>query len=783
MSDTPKQNDWTKPAAMAIPKEGFFEDVEQGRYGPIFPKTPACYGFTIIAKIKPGTEEAIREYGKKIEKAMAGLPDCLAVLKLHYLRWVLFDIGKDTYFMYQGIFDTDFDKYTEDAVALFSKYRHQHGLRESRRVPRGLEDERAGVHQVRPRAPVPELPGIRRVSVRQRRRDQEGAQAQGGVLRRCSTRCSDQPGGCDMLEFDDIQHILLDPCARARRAIRVPVVSQPCGRAEPGSPASWTRCSRPQQARASVDEDKRWVTVALHLERPAGARRGRGFAGHVSRRVQAGHGGPRGDPRRHRRESSRPLGGRSGQPGPARHRHPLRPRCARSASAAQAEHRELVAQCEGVEVLSSLDLEATPPFDYAHDHFGYRDRLSQPVIEGSGEEPTPGSGAPLKAGEFILGYPDEDGAAANQPAAGDPLAATAATWPTAGWRSTSGAFRDFLRQHGETPEEQELIAAKLMGRWRSGAPLVLAPDKDDPALGADPQRNNDFNYKEMDPHGYAVPLGSHIRRMNPRDTAANMNRRRMIRRGATYGPHLPEGAPEDGVERGIAAFVICASLIRQFEFAQNVWVNDKNFHELGNERDPIIGNQDGTLEFKIPKRPIRKKIKGLPAFTTVRGGAYFFLPGLKALRYLATLSDEPTRTALKTRKGHGNGAHEPDRTDLQPEPRAAAIHAGQATFQHLLDVELSLGSQPRPDRAGQSLLDHDRGSPGRLAELRDARVGQDELPAGDRRHAGAVPPLHPRLPADRRRDDRASGRRLPAHRPGGIQAADRRDGSSRTPTR
>ena len=78
-------------------------------------------------------------------------------------------------------------------------------------------------------------------------------------------------------------------------------------------------------------------------------------------------------------------------------------------------------------------------------------------------------------------------------------------------------------------------------------------------LAADPQRNNDFNYKEMDPQGYAVPLGSHARRMNPRDTAANMNRRRMIRRGATYGPHLPEDAPEDGVERGIAAFVICAS--------------------------------------------------------------------------------------------------------------------------------------------------------------------------------------------------------------------------------
>jgi hypothetical protein len=116
----PQERDWTKPQAMAIPKEGYFE-LERGRYGPVFPKTPACYGFTIIAKIKSGREQVFREYGKTIEKAIEGDPDFLAPLKLHYLRWVLFDIGKETYFMYQGIFDTDFDKYTDDAVALFSK--------------------------------------------------------------------------------------------------------------------------------------------------------------------------------------------------------------------------------------------------------------------------------------------------------------------------------------------------------------------------------------------------------------------------------------------------------------------------------------------------------------------------------------------------------------------------------------------------------------------------------------------------------------------------------------
>jgi Dyp-type peroxidase family len=299
------------------------------------------------------------------------------------------------------------------------------------------------------------------------------------------------------------------------------------------------------------------------------------------------------------------------------------------------EHQQYAARFPSVEALSTLDLEATSPLEYAHDHFGYRDRLSQPVVEGTGEVPTPGSGAPLKPGEFFLGYPDEAGV--TQLFGPEVLSRNGSFLAYRRMQEHVGAFRQVLQQHGSTPEEQELIAAKLMGRWRSGAPLVLSPNKDDPDLGADPQRNNDFNYAKMDPYGYAVPLGSHIRRMNPRDTAANMNRRRMIRRGGTYGPPLPEGAPEDGVERGIAAFVGCASLIRQYEFAQNVWANDRTFHELGNERDPIIGTHDGTLEFKIPKRPIRKVIKGLPAFTTVRGGAYFFLPGLKALRYLAGL--------------------------------------------------------------------------------------------------------------------------------------------------
>ena len=114
-----KERDWTKPAAMAIPKEGYFT-LEKGRSGPL----SADAGLLRLHDHRQGQARDARTRSAStattIEKTIDGLPDALAPLKLHYLRWVLFDIGKDTYFMYQGIFDTDFDKYTEDAVALFS---------------------------------------------------------------------------------------------------------------------------------------------------------------------------------------------------------------------------------------------------------------------------------------------------------------------------------------------------------------------------------------------------------------------------------------------------------------------------------------------------------------------------------------------------------------------------------------------------------------------------------------------------------------------------------------
>lgn len=438
----------------------------------------------------------------------------------------------------------------------------------------------------------------------------------------------------ETLEFDDIQHILLT---------RTPAIT---GRYEfltfdtPAGGRAWLsalldRVQSASDATSTMDESDRWVTLAFTwtgLRALGVSEESLATFPDEFREGMAARAGILGDI-----GTSAPEHWVGGLAGDDVHAIAILFSRNEEQNALSLEaHDKLLARTEGVRSVSYLDLNATPPFNYAHDHFGFRDRLSQPVMKGSGEEPTPGSGDPLEPGEFILGYPDENGPVANLPQP-EILSRNGSFMAYRRLQEHVGTFREYLSNHAETPEEQELLAAKFMGRWRSGAPLVLAPEHDDPELGADPMRNNDFNYKEMDPHGYACPLGSHARRLNPRDTAHYMNRRRMIRRGATYGPALPDGAPDDGVERGIAAFIICADLVRQFEFAQNVWINDKAFHELGNEHDPIAGTQDGTLDFTVPNRPIRKVHKGLPAFTTLTGGAYFFLPGISALRYLAAL--------------------------------------------------------------------------------------------------------------------------------------------------
>ncbi|PJN38611.1 peroxidase [Streptomyces sp. CB02959] len=303
----------------------------------------------------------------------------------------------------------------------------------------------------------------------------------------------------------------------------------------------------------------------------------------------------------------------------------------------------------GVRMLYRLDASQLPT---GRTHLGFVDGIGEPDVEGAGvasilqagRDPhgyLPGFGPTIKAGEFLLGYENQLGRLAAMPQP-ETLARNGTYVAFRKLHLKVADFRRYLRDNASSPEEEELLAAKMVGRWRSGAPLVLAPDHDDPDLAADPTRANDFGYAQDDPAGLRCPLGSHIRRMNPRDaladTMVDVRLHRALRRGTTYGPMLPEGALEDdGVERGIVFIFMGADLVRQFEFIKGQWANDGDFVGLGTEKDPVIGDNDGTGTFTIPRRPVRRRLQQLPRFALTRGGEYLFMPGIRALNWLAEL--------------------------------------------------------------------------------------------------------------------------------------------------
>jgi Dyp-type peroxidase family len=298
----------------------------------------------------------------------------------------------------------------------------------------------------------------------------------------------------------------------------------------------------------------------------------------------------------------------------------------------ETDRRELA----GVVEIWRQDCQALPGDREA---FGFKDGISHPAIEGSG---IPGSNPkeePLKAGEFVLGYRNEMGDVSPAPLP-EILGRNGTYVVFRKLQQDVAAFRRYLRASATDAADEELLAAKFVGRWRSGAPLSLAPDRDDPALGADPARNNDFMYHQDDPRGLKCPIGSHIRRMNPRDAVVTgaVRLHRMIRRGTNYGPQLPDGVLEDdGAERGLCFVFVGASLTRQFEFVQTQWVNDGRFIGAPAEKDPLIGGNEGKCPFSIPSRPVRRRLQGLPTFVTTRGGEYCFAPSLSALRWLSEL--------------------------------------------------------------------------------------------------------------------------------------------------
>ena len=297
--------------------------------------------------------------------------------------------------------------------------------------------------------------------------------------------------------------------------------------------------------------------------------------------------------------------------------------------------RQAYREMSGIEAIWRQNCHALPT---ETEPFGFRDGISHPAIEGSG---IPGSNPreqPLKSGEFVLGYTDEMGGV--QKTVPEVLGRNGTYVVFRKLHQRVAEFRRFLKSHSATPEEEELTAAKMMGRWRSGAPLALCPFHDDPQLGADPHRNNDFNFKEDDPAGFKTPCGSHIRRSNPRDAqiAGFARIHRMLRRGTAYGPPLPEGVlDDDGVDRGLMFAFVGAHIGRQFEFVQSEWINDGVFFGAGKDRDPIAGSHDGEGSYTVPRKPVRRRIQGIPQFVVTRGGEYCFMPGLRALQWLGDL--------------------------------------------------------------------------------------------------------------------------------------------------
>jgi len=275
----------------------------------------------------------------------------------------------------------------------------------------------------------------------------------------------------------------------------------------------------------------------------------------------------------------------------------------------------------------------------AKNPFGFRDSISQPAIAGSGVDPLPGQERAIAAGEFILGENGEAGAPVALP---DPpeLGRNGSFVVLRKYESRVGAFNDFVKAHADSEEEEERLAAKMFGRWRSGAPLILSPERDDEALGADPARNNGFDFSE-DPRGLVCPHAAHMRRLNPRDSAltilTDVNIHRIIRRSSTFGPKWSRdvtAADDAKGDRGIFFIFISARAYDTIEFFQQEWINRGNFIDLGAERDPVVGLHETPGTFTMPASPVRRRVDGVTTFNRLRGGEYLFMPSLSALRWI-----------------------------------------------------------------------------------------------------------------------------------------------------
>jgi len=301
-----------------------------------------------------------------------------------------------------------------------------------------------------------------------------------------------------------------------------------------------------------------------------------------------------------------------------------------------------------------------PGSRFNQEHFGFVDGLAQPTIAGyrTDKRPPNGPGSDIQAGEFILGYENEYSSQLTaSPHLRAPDSDPGGILPAGDFGRNGtylvlrqmeqdvAGFWNMLRKQCARPDgspdvaAEEALSAKLIGRWRDGTPITLSPDHD----GGDPEHHNDFGFSG-DPNGDRCPLGAHIRRANPREmlladqakSIVTLKRHRLLRRGRPYGPRIADRYTDDGQSRGLVFATLNANLERQFEFVQHAWITSPNFAGLYDEADPMLGGRTEAVgAFSLPKCPVRERRSGILPHVAVKGGAYFFMPGLSALGYLS----------------------------------------------------------------------------------------------------------------------------------------------------
>ena len=315
---------------------------------------------------------------------------------------------------------------------------------------------------------------------------------------------------------------------------------------------------------------------------------------------------------------------------------------------------DLRAGMEAAGSVSVVHQQDTRVLGTAREHFGFADGFSQPVVEGVNEKRVRGGGVPLEdgswrplaLGEFILGHGDEETRVDPQrrlpTAPAGPLGRNGTYMVWRKLHQDVALFRRTLRDAaaGYAQGDEDALAAKIVGRWRNGTPLVVSPSGERPGFEPKVPSGNDFAYAHVGPYGRRCPLGAHIRRSNPRDTlgfAGKLSfRHRMIRRGMPYGDELPEGVLEDDEqERGLVFVCFNASISRQFESVQRQWLNDGNVFHLGRDTDFLLGAAAEAMGKMTVQGDPPFVFSPQAPFVITRGGEYLFVPGITGLAAVA----------------------------------------------------------------------------------------------------------------------------------------------------